>query len=273
MKKVYVAQAYGGLEENEKKAHEIVGKLNEVYPHITFISPVLAFGDCYSHMDYEAGLMKSFELLEQCDEVLTLDGWEESKGATREKAHAEEKGIPVVTQDEYPTEQNSIMICLLGYQASGKDTLAKLCERFIGVNRCISDTTRPARPGEGPNDHSFLDERDFDYFMKHGHYLETSQTGKYWYGLHEDQIEEGVNIFVCDPNGFDNLKKNFNGEVKSVFIGADKFDRMMRRVARELEDSKRFAEMLPDYSIRNNNLKRAYFKLRDYIKEVNNEEI
>jgi guanylate kinase len=121
--------------------------------------------------------------------------------------------------------------------------------------------------------------------MKHGDYLETSQTGKYWYGLHEDQIEEGVNIFVCDPNGFDNLKKNFNGEVKSVFIGADKFDRMMRRVAREpgitdtdfeareLEDSKRFAEMLPDYSIRNDNLKRAYFQLRDYIKEVNNEEI
>lgn len=285
MKKVYVAQAYGGLEENEKKAIETVGKLNEIYPHITFLSPVLAFGDCYTHMDYEAGFKKCLALLDQCDEVLMLDGWEESEGATREKAYAEEKGISVLTQEEYPLKKKPIVICLMGYQASGKDTLAKLCERFLGAHRCISDTTRPPRKGEDQNDYSFLDEMDFDYFIRHGHYLETSQTGKYWYGLHEDQIEEGINIFVCDTKGYESLKENYNGIVKSVFVGADKFDRMMRRVAREpkitdtefeareLEDSKRFKEYMPqvDKQIINDNLKSAYFQLRDYIKEVVNE--
>jgi guanylate kinase len=206
----------------------------------------------------------------------------EIEAEIREKAYAEEKGMPVLTQEEYPLKKKSIVICLMGYQASGKDTLAKLCERFLGAHRCISDTTRPPRKGEDQNDYSFLDEMDFDYFMRHGHYLETSQTGKYWYGLHEDQIEEGINIFVCDTKGYESLKENYNGIVKSVFVGADKFDRMMRRVAREpgitdtefeareLEDYKRFAEMLPDYSIRNDNLKSAYFQLRDYIKEANN---
>lgn len=39
-------------------------------------------------------------IIERCDAVYMLDGWENSKGATLEKNHAEKHGIPVFTNLE-----------------------------------------------------------------------------------------------------------------------------------------------------------------------------
>lgn len=55
-------------------------------------------GWLYSDDQWESILEHDKKLVEQCDIIFLLDGWEKSEGARAEQAHAEANNIPPVVQ-------------------------------------------------------------------------------------------------------------------------------------------------------------------------------
>lgn len=47
-------------------------------------------------LTYEEYLEKSLDLLEECDAICLLEGWEESKGALMEYGYAKSRGLPEI---------------------------------------------------------------------------------------------------------------------------------------------------------------------------------
>lgn len=52
--------------------------------------------DVLPDLEYEEFMRLDFALLDLCDAILMLDGWVNSKGATREYYYAKAKGIRVI---------------------------------------------------------------------------------------------------------------------------------------------------------------------------------
>ena len=100
MKVLYTAGRYSGeIDINIQKAREIAIKLWEmgyavVCPHL---NSAHMERDCKAK--YEDFLAGDFEIIERCNAVIMIPGWQNSNGACKEKLHAEKMGIPVY---EYP---------------------------------------------------------------------------------------------------------------------------------------------------------------------------
>lgn len=60
----------------------------------------------FSHDDY---MHVCFAMLDLCDAIFMLDGWEQSDGATREAAYASAMNIPELTADEIREAVNKKM--------------------------------------------------------------------------------------------------------------------------------------------------------------------
>lgn len=66
-------------------------------------------------LTWEEAMVDCRELLQRCDAVLMVEGWERSRGATEERALAKERGIPVF------------------------DTFAELVAAGLGIKREVPD--------------------------------------------------------------------------------------------------------------------------------------
>jgi len=95
---IYVGHPFGGIHDNKAKVEKKVGDWVEKYPHMTFISPVHAFGFLYNDVTYEDGMEFCLELLSQCEAVIFCQGWENSRGCTMEMMHARKHNIPVILE-------------------------------------------------------------------------------------------------------------------------------------------------------------------------------
>lgn len=72
-------------ERTEMSGHEVINpaELNDVLPDL----------------EYEEFMKLDFALLELCDAILMLEGWEKSKGAVREYYYAMAKGMRVMIDE------------------------------------------------------------------------------------------------------------------------------------------------------------------------------
>lgn len=116
------------------------------------------------------------------------------------------------------TNDEHVLLCLMGRTASGKDFLSnKLCER-TGLNKLISYTTRPRRENEGDT-HIFITDEDYQQLEDSGQIATYTQIGQYRYCCTIDQLYEN-DVYVIDPIGIKNLKKLDlpNLRIVTVFI-------------------------------------------------------
>ena len=113
------------------------------------------------------------------------------------------------------TAFNPIFLLVAGPAGSGKTTL---CERLVathsGVERVITATTRPKRPGEIDGVHYFfLSEAEFDERLARGQFLEWAVVhGRYRYGTLQqavrDRLSAGVNLVMnIDVQGVRSLQQ------------------------------------------------------------------
>lgn len=94
-KRVYVSGKITGLDEQECRQHfaEAVALL-EAQGHIVF-DPWDAH-DLYGPIDYDKMMNIDLAIMESCDAIYMLTGWEDSPGARREKGRAEWHDLEVL---------------------------------------------------------------------------------------------------------------------------------------------------------------------------------
>jgi guanylate kinase len=152
-----------------------------------------------------------------------------------------------------------ILLIIAGPAGSGKTTL---CERMVsevhGVERVVTATTRPRRPGEIDGVHyHFLDERTFDERLARGEFLEWARVhGRHRYGtLRRSVLEKlvaGTHLVTnIDVQGVRNLQAAAQSDpllrraLLSVFVTPPTLEELRRRlIARGTDDEAEIARRL-----------------------------
>ncbi len=175
---------------------------------------------------------------------------------------------------------------------SGKTTLCKrLLEDNLGLAHSISMTTRLPRPGEkGSVDYYFVSRRYFCQMIKKRAFLEYEDNFGYFYGTPKrfikDKLKEDAPVLLSiDVKGAMKIKKIYPKNSILIFILPPSIDSLRKRLSQRMSEgqssiSKRLGiarrEMAYkdryDYRIVNDQLERAYRKLKKIIvSEMNNQ--
>lgn len=100
---IYVSCAFGGDKERIKYAEECIKKMvlydQDLGIKSVYLSPLHTVGFLYEMTEYEEGLDMTLALLDKCDRMVVLDGWENSKGCLQEIGYCKAKGIPIEYYD------------------------------------------------------------------------------------------------------------------------------------------------------------------------------
>ena len=91
--RVYISGPIAGVENYKEKFSEAAGRMQAAGHEV--INPA-ELNDIFPFMEYEEFMKIDFALLEMCDAILILEGWEHSKGTEREYHYAKAKGIKVM---------------------------------------------------------------------------------------------------------------------------------------------------------------------------------
>lgn len=113
------------------------------------------------------------------------------------------------------TDVHPVLMIVAGPAGTGKTTLAgKIVAEVPGVEKVVTVTTRPARPGEvNGKDYHFFTEEQFDTSMAHAEFLEWARVhGRYRYGTLKRSVHEklaaGINLVMnVDVQGVRSIKE------------------------------------------------------------------
>lgn len=139
------------------------------------------------------------------------------------------------------------MLVLLGWSASGKDTIQKHLIKEYGMNNVISYTTRPKRDYEQDGvDYHFISEEDFKELDSKGFFAETTSyimagNHKVYYGSAVKDLSDDK-VTILNPEGFRQLKKCKSLKIMSFLIDCPKEElikRLKKRGDKEEEYSRR----------------------------------
>jgi len=111
----------------------------------------------------------------------------------------------------------SKLIVVSGPSGSGKTTVCRgLLKKIPGLQRSISYTTRPKRPGEkNGKDYFFISRNDFENRIKENRFLEYAVVFGNYYGTDKDWVlSQKTNILLSiDVQGAAQIKKNYPNSV------------------------------------------------------------
>ena len=168
---------------------------------------------------------------------------------------------------------------------SGKTTLCnKLLRGGLSLERSISMTTRPPRPGEEDGaDYHFVTEEHFrDIIQKKG-FLEYEENFGHLYGTPkkfiENNFKKGKNVLLSiDVKGAMKVRRQYPGESVLIFImppslsvlgkrlrlrkseGTSAISARLKLAKKEIAYKKRY-----DYTVVNDRLDAAYKRLKDIV--------
>ena len=184
-----------------------------------------------------------------------------------------------------PSEQDGVMIILSSPSGAGKTTLVKMLSKLDNFEISISHTTRQPRPNETPDkDYFFVDENEFNRFIKNEEFLEYAKVFSNFYGTTRtpviDKLNKGKNVlFDIDWQGADQIKnKNLDYKLISFFILPPSKDILFERLSnRDMKDKLIAEERMKqfgrdvlhwinyDYVVINDNIETCYTKIKNLI--------
>jgi guanylate kinase len=145
-----------------------------------------------------------------------------------------------------------MLLCILGFSASGKDTVANRLIDKHAFQKVVQATSRPIRVGETDgDDYHFLSKDEFELAIKNEQFIShrafNTVDGIWYYGIERSALRQGdKKILIVDIEGYMDLKKNFKADkVLSIFINVSPEVRQKRVVNRKdanLEEFKRRAK-------------------------------
>lgn len=121
-----------------------------------------------------------------------------------------------------------MLLCILGFSASGKDSIANEIISKLGFTKIVQHTSRPQRKSELFGiDYYFISTLEFekdivaDEFLSYRLFITTND--KCYYGIKRNSINiHNKKIVVIDIEGLVDLKKNYSdNDILSIFIDVD----------------------------------------------------
>ena len=111
------------------------------------------------------------------------------------------------------------VVCLTGMSGSGKSTIAKEICKDDRYNLIYSFTDRLKRD-EDDCDHTFVDNNHMDTIFENDDVVAKAEIDGYRYCSIKSQFEEDkINIYICDVNGINGVKKNLPmAEMMTILI-------------------------------------------------------
>jgi len=145
---------------------------------------------------------------------------------------------------EYSIYNKNIVIVLVGFSSSGKDTLSKYISDNYNYQMVISHSSRPMRPNEDEgNPYYFITRKQFEDMIKQNEFIECRKYNTlvnnvndvWYYGVSKNSIDLTKNnyIVVLDILGLIEIKKYFKDNVISFFIDVDEPIRKQRAINRQ----------------------------------------
>lgn len=97
--RIYISGPITGVEDYEKKFDEAENHLRRIYPEAQFVNPG-ELGKVYQDGTYAEYLDICLYMLDKCDAIYMMSGWEKSKGACIEHGYALAQEKMVVVEGE-----------------------------------------------------------------------------------------------------------------------------------------------------------------------------
>lgn len=152
---------------------------------------------------------------------------------------------------------NNKIIVIVGFSASGKDSISRILEKEHGFNFVVSTSTRPIREGESQrNPYNFISKEDFlnlietDSLIECREYKTTLNNiqDTWYYGVEKNEIEDDKQyVVVLDIGGLKDFKKHFNDRIISFFLYVDENIRKERCIKRgDFDESEWNRRLLDD---------------------------
>lgn len=133
-----------------------------------------------------------------------------------------------------------IIIAICGKSAAGKDSLRQFlwlnyCSTLMPARKMLSDTTRPKREKEvAGKDYNFITPAQFLENAENGYYLEYTEFRKWFYGTPKQQIIDGFNIGIFNPEGLKKISRyQRQYTIIPVYLDVERKVRFHRMIERE----------------------------------------
>lgn len=157
------------------------------------------------------------------------------------------------------------IIAILGLSCAGKDTIIEKLSYETKIPIIVPHTTRPMREHElNELQYNFVSDNFFEEnkerFIEQRIYKvknKNNSTSIWRYGIHEDSVQEGINLVIVDPPGLKDLIKYYGKEniIPFYIFATDetRMDRLKKRgdfnnpmeVKRRFnDDNERFKEFI-----------------------------
>ena len=138
--------------------------------------------------------------------------------------------------------KNNIAV-IVGFSASGKDSLQKYISDNYNYKMVISHTSRPMRPSESENNpYHFITKQQFEDMIAQEEFIECRKYNTlvnnvpdiWYYGVskHSIDLSKYSYIIVLDILGLIKIKKHFKDNITSFFIDVDEPTRKQRAIGR-----------------------------------------
>ena len=137
------------------------------------------------------------------------------------------------------------MIVIVGESASGKSTLAKEYENWLGFKRIVTYTTRQPRQNEKEGvDYYFIDEAEFKRLDKKGFFAETAEYNGWKYGSAKKDYTNNT-VAVLTPRGLRSVKRN-GVKCTSIYLDVPRRDRLIKCLSRQDNIEEAYRRSLSD---------------------------
>lgn len=97
-KKIYISGKITGTDDYMQRFEKVENTLNNMFPGVSIINPAKVNAAMPIDTTYDQYMAMSFTMLDMCDTIYMMSGWEHSNGARKEKLRAEILGLNVLYQ-------------------------------------------------------------------------------------------------------------------------------------------------------------------------------
>jgi len=186
-----------------------------------------------------------------------------------------------------------MILVLVGFSASGKDSVANRIANLYGYNFIVSTTTRPMRVGESQrNPYNFINNEEFQKLIDNDELVEyrsydtlvNNIPATWFYGVENKEVDSTKNyVVVLDIVGLRGFRERFGNDVISFFLDTDDETRKERCINRGdfdliewnrrlLDDRARFTKEIirneMDYVILSYDIQETTDKIMKIVKKI-----